>query len=143
MPPVRTFKSHDKSDVKMKRPSIARMSISVSRVKPYTGTRWNAQIRAWRCRGKPDENAKHIKLQCLLFKELRGLIADDLTDLIIAEEEDGIERDGKTMSLVWRMSESGQLGRVYDDDSFQSAVQDHRCQSKNIVQLYIIHSKGE
>lgn len=41
------------------------------------------------------------------------------------------------------MSESGQLGRIYDNDSFQSAVEDHRRTYKSIVRLYIIETKGK
>ncbi|KAH0284933.1 hypothetical protein M436DRAFT_84384 [Aureobasidium namibiae CBS 147.97] len=143
MPPIRTAKCDTKSDVdsKKKRPSLANMFISVSRVKPYTATNWNSQIRISRCLLKPDVDAKHVELSSLVFSRLQKVIELDLTDVKIGLEEDDEEFDGITWCLVWRMSGSGQLGRVYDSDSFQSAVQDHRRGYKNIVQLYIIGSK--
>jgi len=125
------------------RPSIANMFVSVSRIKPYTGTMWNAQISLRHLQDQFGRIAEHAKLTCLSFEILRSYLADELTDLDISQGEDDIECDGKIMSLVWRISELGQLGRVHDDDSFQCAVEDHRRECKYIVQLYIIDSKGE
>lgn len=134
-----------KSDINnmQERPSIADMFVSVSRVKPYTGTMRNAQISVKNLLPQQSKPIKPPELSFLAFEDLKTCIAEDLTDLGISEGEDDIECDGKIMSLVWLMSESGQLGRVYDDDSFQCAVEDHRLAYKNIVQLYIIDSKGE
>jgi len=145
MPPVLTAECDTGSDVnsEKKRPSIANMFISVSRVKPYTGTNWNSQIRIWRCMEEPDVTAEHIESSSLDFSRLQKVIELDLTDVKIGLGEDDEDFYGITWCLVWRMFESGQLGRVYDNDSFQSAVQDHRRECKNIVQLYIIDSKGE
>lgn len=120
------------------RPSLANMFVSVSRVKPYAGTMWNAQISLRLILDHPG-----AELTSLSFSVLKECTVGDLTDLDLCGEEDEIESEGKTMCLVWRMSESGQLGRVYDNDSFQSAVEDHRRAYKNIVQLYIIEPKGK
>jgi hypothetical protein len=110
------------------------MYVSVSCVKPYTGNKWNFQIRLSHCGDESCANSNHIEISSLGISILESCIEDDLTDLKV---------DDGTWSIVWRMPDSGQLGRVYHNQSFQSAVEDHRRAYKNIVQLYIIKSQGE
>jgi hypothetical protein len=129
MPAIRTTRSHRKR----KRPSIGHMFVSVTRVKPYTGNKWNFQLRLSLCGENSYENPKHLALSSLSFHTFESCIKTDPTDLKV---------DDGTWSIVWRMSDSEQLDRVYDDHSFQSAGEDHTRAYKSIVQLYIIKSKG-
>lgn len=141
MPPIRTDKSrvkHDDNNDK-KRPSLGDMYVSVSRVKPFAGSEWNCQVSLkdilYHIQGQ-----KHFELSKLEFYELHVIIENDLG---VCMEEGLLSDDGKDWCLVWHMFDSGQLGRVYDDVSFQSAVEDHRRAYKSIVQLYVIESKSE
>ncbi|KAG9556524.1 hypothetical protein KCU71_g11435, partial [Aureobasidium melanogenum] len=138
MPPIRTDKSRVKAEYRdrKKRPSLGKMSVSVSRVKPFIGSNWNCQafLRYCVC---PFPGRKHFELSELDFDRLEDLLGDDL-NVHVSESED---EDGKDWCLVWYMFDSGQLGRVYDDLSFQCAVEDFRRAHKTIVQLYVIESK--
>jgi hypothetical protein len=109
------------------------MFVSVTRVKPYTGNKWNFQLRLSLCSENSYENLKHLELPSLSLHTFESCIKTDPTDLKV---------DDGTWSIVWRMSDSEQLDRVYDDHSFQSAGEDHTRAYKSIVQLYIIKSKG-
>ncbi|KAK5999840.1 hypothetical protein QM012_004928 [Aureobasidium pullulans] len=139
MPPIRTDKSHAKASYKndKKRPSFSKMSVSISRVKPFAGPKWNCQAFLCCC-VDPDPDRERFGLAELDFDTLKDLVRDDLNVCIGEDEED---EDGKNWCLVWYTFDSGQPGRVYDDMSFHCAVEDHRNAHKTIVQLYIIESK--
>ncbi|KAG9596649.1 hypothetical protein KCU77_g4059, partial [Aureobasidium melanogenum] len=138
MPPIRTEKSHIKSNDK-KRPSLHNMYVSISRRKPFTGSRWNCQASLLGC-SYQNSDPKQFGLSDLDFVKIQGIIEGDLSVDVTEDEKD---EDGKDWCLVWYMFDSDQLGHVYDDVSFQSAVQDHRRAHKHIVQLYIVESKGK
>lgn len=138
MPPTRKDKSHVKPDDsnQKKPPSLRKMFVSVSRVKPYIGPKWNCQAPLRCCAYDKD----YFEFSYLSFNQLQSVIEADLgVDVGEAERDD----KGKDWCLIWHMFDSGQLGRVYDDESFRSAVEDHRRAYKSIVQFYIIESKGK
>ncbi|KAG9595326.1 hypothetical protein KCU77_g5021, partial [Aureobasidium melanogenum] len=139
MPPIRTDKSRTKpdDDNDKKLPSLHNMFISVSRVKPYVGSQWNCQTSLQRC-AFSNSSQKHLELSELDYYKLETIIEGDL-DVYVGDGS--TEEQGKDWCLVWSMFDSGQLGRVYDNGSFQSAVEDHRHTHKRIVQLYVIDSK--
>lgn len=116
----------------------SKMFVSVSRVKPFLGTGWNSQVSLFSC-SYPDTSRKRLKVLDLSFSHLKSLIQHNLSVNVGEAEKNA---DGKDRCLAWSMSGSDQLGRVYDDGSFQSAVVDHRSARKIIVQLYIIEDKG-
>ncbi|KAH0281156.1 hypothetical protein KCU91_g454, partial [Aureobasidium melanogenum] len=120
MPPIRTDKSRTKpdDDNDKKLPSLHNMFIS-------------------RC-AFSNSSQKHLELSELDYYKLETIIEGDL-DVYVGEGS--TEEQGKDWCLVWSMFDSGQLGRVYDNGSFQSAVEDHRHTHKRIVQLYVIDSK--
>ncbi|KAG9661229.1 hypothetical protein KCU98_g6855, partial [Aureobasidium melanogenum] len=136
MPPIRTDKSRIKSNDK-KHPSLRKMYVSVSHRKPFTGSRWNCQASLLSC-SYQNSGRKHFELSDFLFSRLQDIIDEDLG----VDVTQGVtEEDGKDWCLVWYMFDSDQLGRVYDDASFHSAIEDHRRAHKHILQLYIIESK--
>ncbi|CAD0093545.1 unnamed protein product [Aureobasidium mustum] len=132
MPPIRTASDDNKPK---EHPSPTNMFVFVSRVQPYRGLNWNAQFQLWQFDDKSNRPWKRLKLRKIEFRVLRQFIERDL-DVDIALE-DPAEFD-ITWCLVWRMSESGRLGRIIDDDSFLAAVEDHRRAYKNTLDLYVI-----
>jgi hypothetical protein len=141
MPPVRTDKSRVKPDDNndKKRSSLGDMFVSVSRVKPYVGSQWNCQTSLQLC-AISDSSQKNLELSELDYYRLETIIEEEMG---VHVGEGSTEEQGEDWCLVWYMFDSGQLGRVYDNGSFQSAVEDYRHTHKRIVQLYIIDSKGE
>lgn len=141
LPRIRVCSFHSRPSLhqdnnEKKLPSFRKMFVSVSRVKPFSGPKWNFQASLRCCIYDKD----HFELSDLDFDKLQTLIEGDLA---VEVREGVVSEDGKDWCLVWHMSDSGQLGRVYDDESFRSAVEDHRHTHKRIVQLYIIESNGE
>ncbi|KAH0363548.1 hypothetical protein KCU65_g7372, partial [Aureobasidium melanogenum] len=138
MSPIRTDKPRleagDNNDKKL--PSLRNMYISVSRVKPYVGPKWNCQLSIKHCIFIRNP----VNLSSLNFTLAMSEIEVQLDIDIETKDEDG-DDDGENWCLVWPMSESGKLGRVYDDVSLQAAVQDYRRAGKSIVELYVIKNK--
>ncbi|CAD0110280.1 unnamed protein product [Aureobasidium uvarum] len=137
MPPVRTTRSRsDKRDKKC--PSLRNMYISVSRTKPFSGRKWNIQISVLqRCEWRGTRPALDKLHFGLLAEEIDSGLGVDITGPLEGEEEDSEDGDA-TFTLVWRMSESGKFGRVYDHMSLQAVMQDHRRARKHIVELFIM-----
>lgn len=139
MPPIRTDKPRLEAgdNIEKKLPSLRKIFVSISRVKPYVGPKWNCQLSIDDC---TIVSGERIRLSSIEFTQTKFAIGD-LLNVDIRQDSD--DEDGERWSLVWPMSESRRLGRVSDDVSLQAAVQDYRRAGKSIVELYVIKNKGK
>ncbi|CAD0083785.1 unnamed protein product [Aureobasidium vineae] len=116
------------------------MYISVSRIRPYVGSKWNAHISV-------PILSDNININCISITSLEfGVVVEWLGEDLGIDFTVGPNRKddvGDDWCLVWRSLESGNLGRVYDDTSLQAAVQDYRRAHRHVVDLFVIKGKGK
>ena len=141
MPPIRHTRSRGKSSErsreKRKRPTLNRMVVSVNRHKSSSDNGvWNSQIPLYLCAETKEPPSRswndRIELENLEFDLLMKILDDDMD---VEDEED--------VSLVWRMSDSSELGLVRDDASLQTAILDCQNTGKSIVKIYVVSKHSE
>lgn len=98
MPPIRTTRSYSRTQDK-ELPPLRGMYISVSRVKPYVGNKWNCQIDLVEdcidlCAGDP------VRVSSIDVSPLKIVIDNVLEVDTRVTEEDGDDENGEGWCLV-------------------------------------------
>lgn len=128
---------HGTSSNAKERPELNQMTISVNRHRECGNAHWNSQLPLHMVTTDRHTFSEQVCWEDLNFDELVSCLKADFG---IKDLDNKLETD---LQIVWPMCDSENLGHVYDDGSFKSAVMDYWYTYKRVVQLYIVNKNGK